>query len=184
MSRPTSEPPTLISHYTDFQRKERSSCKQTVDLRLKRMFDLVLGFLVLPFLGPPMAVIAFAVKLTSKGDVLYWSDRVGRNNKIFRMPKFRTMAKNTPEVATHLLCDPQAHLTAIGPFLRRTSLDELPQIYSILRGDLSRESSVACMSSPQGLRAGRRLTVETICPSLRKSNTIAGISSAERFSST
>src|SRR6266851_6475268 len=137
MSRPTSEPPTLISHYTDFQRKERSSCKQTVDLRLKRMFDLVLGFLVLPFLGPPMAVIAFAVKLTSKGDVLYWSDRVGRNNKIFRMPKFRTMAKNTPEVATHLLCDPQAHLTAIGPFLRRTSLDELPQIYSILRGDLS-----------------------------------------------
>ncbi len=105
--------------------------------RAKRAFDLTLGLLLLPFLGPVMAMIALAVKLTSKGPVLYWSDRVGRNNRIFRMPKFRTMNMNTPEVATHLLRDPRAHLTIIGPFLRKTSLDELPQIYSILKGDLS-----------------------------------------------
>jgi len=104
---------------------------------VKRTFDLVLGLFLLPLLGIPMAVIAVAVKLTSKGSILYWSDRVGRNNKIFRMPKFRTMNVQTPEVATHLLRDPKAHLTVIGPFLRKMSLDELPQIYSILRGDLS-----------------------------------------------
>jgi O-antigen biosynthesis protein WbqP len=84
-----------------------------------------------------MAVIAVAVKLTSKGYILYWSDRVGRDNRIFRMPKFRTMNLGTPEVATHLLKDPDAHLTIIGSFLRKTSLDELPQIYSIFKGDLS-----------------------------------------------
>ena len=84
-----------------------------------------------------MAVIAVAVKLTSIGSILYWSDRVGRDNRIFRMPKFRTMNLGTPEVATHLLSDPKAHLTIIGSFLRKTSLDELPQIYSVLKGDLS-----------------------------------------------
>jgi O-antigen biosynthesis protein WbqP len=103
----------------------------------KRTFDFVLGLFLLPMLSIPMAVIAVAIKLTSKGSVLYWSDRVGRNNRIFRMPKFRTMNLGTPEVATHLLRDPEAHLTIIGSFLRKTSLDELPQIYSVLKGDLS-----------------------------------------------
>jgi O-antigen biosynthesis protein WbqP len=105
--------------------------------RAKRAFDLALGLFLLPILSIPMAVIAVAVKLTSKGSVLYWSDRVGRNNRIFRMPKFRTMKLGTPEVATHLLRDPKAHLTIIGSFLRKTSFDELPQIYSVLKGDLS-----------------------------------------------
>lgn len=103
----------------------------------KREFDLILGLLLLPLLCILMAAIAITVWLTSKGPVLYWSDRVGRNNRIFRMPKFRTMKVHTPEVATHLLRDPKAHLTVVGPFLRKTSLDELPQIYSILKGDLS-----------------------------------------------
>jgi len=103
----------------------------------KRTFDLVVGSLLLPILCIPMAVIAIAVRLTSSGPILYWSDRVGRNNKTFRMPKFRTMNLGTPEVATHLLDDPKMHLTTIGAFLRKTSLDELPQIYSILKGDLS-----------------------------------------------
>jgi len=84
-----------------------------------------------------MTVIAVAVKLTSKGSILYWSDRVGRDNRTFRMPKFRTMNLGTPEVATHLLSNPEAYLTIIGSFLRKTSLDELPQIYSVLKGDLS-----------------------------------------------
>src|SRR5882762_6403038 len=103
----------------------------------KRTFDLILGLFLLPMLSIPMAVIAVAVKLTSKGSILYWADRVGRNNRIFRMPKFRTMNLGTPEVATHLLSDPEAHLTIIGSFLRKTSFDELPQIYSVLKGDLS-----------------------------------------------
>jgi len=103
----------------------------------KREFDLILGLLLLPLLCILMAAIAITVWLTSKGPVLYWSDRVGRNNRIFRMPKFRTMKVHTPEVATHLLRDPKTHLTVVGPFLRKTSLDELPQIYSILKGDLS-----------------------------------------------
>jgi len=104
---------------------------------VKRTFDLVLGLSLLPLLSIPMAVIAVAVKLTSIGSILYWSDRVGRDNRVFRMPKFRTMNLGTPEVATHLLSDPKAHLTIIGSFLRKTSLDELPQIYSVLKGDLS-----------------------------------------------
>jgi O-antigen biosynthesis protein WbqP len=103
----------------------------------KRAFDLTCSIVLLPLVGIVMAAIAVAVKLTSKGPALYWSGRVGRNNRIFRMPKFRTMNTGTPEVATHLLRDPQVHLTQIGPFLRRTSLDELPQIYCILKGDLS-----------------------------------------------
>ena len=103
----------------------------------KRTFDLVLGLFLLPLLSIPMTVIAVAVKLTSKGSILYWSDRVGRDNRTFRMPKFRTMNLGTPEVATHLLSNPEAYLTIIGSFLRKTSLDELPQIYSVLKGDLS-----------------------------------------------
>src|SRR5439155_25636459 len=101
----------------------------------KRTFDLVLGLFLLPLLSIPMAIIALAVKLTSNGSILYWSDRIGRDNRIFRMPKFRTRKLGTHEVATHLLSDPEEHLTIIGSFLRKTSLDELPQIYSILNGD-------------------------------------------------
>src|SRR5713226_97651 len=115
-------------------------CEQkarTASSYAKRTFDLVLGLFLLPTLSIPMTVIAVAVKLTSKASILYWSDRVGRDNRIFRMPKFRTMNLGTPEVATHLLSHPEAHLTIIGSFLRRTSLDELPQIYSVLKGDLS-----------------------------------------------
>ena len=85
----------------------------------------------------PIALVAIAVRLTSPGPALYWSNRVGRNNQIFRMPKFRSMRVGTPAVATHLLTDPKAHLTPIGSFLRKSSLDELPQLWSILVGDMS-----------------------------------------------
>jgi O-antigen biosynthesis protein WbqP len=84
-----------------------------------------------------MALIAPAIKLTSRGPVLYWSDRVGRNNRIFRMPKFRSMRTDTPQLATHLLRNPDAYLTPIGKLLRLSSLDELPQLFSVLRGHLS-----------------------------------------------
>ena len=104
---------------------------------MKRLFDLIAGFVLLFLLITPMVVIAILVRVTSRGSVLYWSDRVGRKNKIFKMPKFRSMRVNTPAVATHLLNDPDIYLSPIGGFLRRTSLDELPQIWSILKGDMS-----------------------------------------------
>jgi O-antigen biosynthesis protein WbqP len=104
---------------------------------VKRLFDLLFSSVGLVLLAVPMALIAILVKLTSTGPVLYWSDRVGVDNEIFRMPKFRTMACDAPEMATHLLPDPQRHLTSIGRLLRTTSLDELPQLYCILKGDLS-----------------------------------------------
>ena len=104
---------------------------------MKRVFDLVLSFLLMLFFSLPMLGTALLVKLTSRGPILYWSDRVGRNNTIFRMPKFRTMRTDTPAVATHLLNDPDRYLTPIGNFLRKSSLDELPQLYSILKGDMS-----------------------------------------------
>ncbi len=103
----------------------------------KRIFDLLLGLLVVVVLILPIALIAILVRLTSKGPILYWSDRVGKNNKIFRMPKFRSMLVDTPAVATHLLTDPQSYLTPIGSFLRKSSLDELPQLWSIIKGDMS-----------------------------------------------
>ncbi len=104
---------------------------------LKRLFDLILAIFAAALLALPIAVIALLVRLTSPGPALYWSDRIGRDNEIFRMPKFRTMRTDTPAVATHLLADPHAWLTPLGPFLRRTSLDELPQLWSILKGDMS-----------------------------------------------
>ncbi len=104
---------------------------------MKRIFDLVLGFVAALVLLVPLLLVAVAVRLTSKGPALYWSDRVGRNNLIFKMPKFRTMRVGTPAVATHLLGNPAAHLTPIGSFLRKSSLDELPQLWSILKGDMS-----------------------------------------------
>ena len=104
---------------------------------MKRTFDLLLGLLASLVLLLPVLLVALAVRLTSKGPALYWSDRVGRNNTIFKMPKFRSMQVGTPAVATHLLGNPAAHLTPIGSFLRKSSLDELPQLWSILRGDMS-----------------------------------------------
>ena len=104
---------------------------------LKRIFDLWLALIVGFLLLLPVVIIAIGVKLSSKGPVLYWSDRVGTNNVIFKMPKFRSMKVGTPAVATHLLQDPDAVLTPIGGFLRQTSLDELPQLWSILKGDMS-----------------------------------------------
>lgn len=104
---------------------------------MKRLFDLVLGLLAATLLLIPIVLVAVAVRLTSQGPALYWSDRVGRNNKIFKMPKFRSMRVGTPAVATHLLDNPAAHLTPIGSFLRKSSLDELPQLWSILVGDMS-----------------------------------------------
>lgn len=104
---------------------------------MKRIFDLAMASFLLCFLSVPFLVVGLMVKLTSKGPVLYWSDRVGINNTIFRMPKFRTMRIDTPTVATHLMKNPDAYLTSIGPFLRKFSLDELPQLYSILKGDIS-----------------------------------------------
>lgn len=106
-------------------------------IAMKRLFDVAASSMLLLLFALPMAAIALAVKLTSRGPVLYWSDRVGRNNRIFRMPKFRTMRMDTPQVASHLLRGAGAYLTPIGDFLRRRSLDELPQLFSVLRGDLS-----------------------------------------------
>jgi O-antigen biosynthesis protein WbqP len=104
---------------------------------MKRFVDLILAILATTILLLPMLCIAAAVICTSRGSVLYWSDRVGRNNVIFKMPKFRSMRVNTPVVATHLLEGPQRFLTPIGRFLRMTSLDELPQLWNIVKGEMS-----------------------------------------------
>ena len=104
---------------------------------MKRIFDLLLGVAILVFLVAPMLLIFIAVRLSSKGPALYWSDRIGKNNKIFKMPKFRSMLIDTPAMATHLLDNPDAYLSPIGGFLRRSSLDELPQLFSVLKGDMS-----------------------------------------------
>ena len=104
---------------------------------MKRLFDLLLAVFAALVLSVPVLLLTLAVRLTSAGPALYWSDRVGRHNKLFKMPKFRSMRVGTPAVATHLLADPKAHLTPIGSFLRKSSLDELPQLWSILAGDMS-----------------------------------------------
>lgn len=104
---------------------------------IKRSFDILLVIVAGLVLFLPLLLTAVLVKLTSRGPVLYWSDRVGRNNEVFSMPKFRSMQVGTPAVATHLLQDPQAWLTPIGSFLRKSSLDELPQLWSICKGDMS-----------------------------------------------
>lgn len=104
---------------------------------MKRFFDLLLSFFALLILLIPIVLVTIAVKFTSKGPALYWSDRVGVNNAIFKMPKFRSMRIGTPAVATHLLQDPAQYLTPIGNFLRKSSLDELPQLWSIISGDMS-----------------------------------------------
>ncbi len=104
---------------------------------MKRMFDLMLAILACAMLLVPILLVAVLVRLTSIGPILYWSDRVGRNNEIFKMPKFRSMQVGTPAVATHLLSNPDVCLTPVGSILRKSSLDELPQLWSILKGDMS-----------------------------------------------
>ena len=104
---------------------------------MKRVFDLFVGVILSLSLVIIVLFIAIAIRRTSKGPVLYWSDRVGKNNKIFKMPKFRSMLTGTPAVATHLLDNPDSYLSPIGSFLRSSSLDELPQLFSVLKGDMS-----------------------------------------------
>jgi O-antigen biosynthesis protein WbqP len=104
---------------------------------MKRLMDLLLTVIAAIILLPVAALVALAVRLTSRGPALYWSDRIGHNEQIFRMPKFRTMNVGTPAVATHLMRDPRAALTPVGGFLRRTSLDEIPQLWSVFTGDMS-----------------------------------------------
>lgn len=104
---------------------------------MKVLFDYILSFLLIILFAVPFTIIAVIIKITSRGPVLHWSRRVGRNNEIFMMPKFRTMIANAPEVATHLLNNPDVYLTPVGSFLRKTSLDETPQLLSVLKGDMS-----------------------------------------------
>ena len=106
-------------------------------MNLKRIFDLIISLSALFLLFVPMVLIAVGIKVTSRGPVLYWSSRVGKNNELFMMPKFRTMRVDTPAVATHLLGDPDKYVTGLGRFLRKTSLDEVAQMLSILKGDMS-----------------------------------------------
>ena len=104
---------------------------------MKRIFDLALALVAALLLALPIFMLTLAVRLTSPGPALYWSDRIGRHNRLFKMPKFRSMRIDTPAVATHLLSNPEQWLTPIGSFFRRSSLDELPQLWSIFKGDMS-----------------------------------------------
>jgi O-antigen biosynthesis protein WbqP len=134
---------------------------------MKRFFDLILGLFAGFVLLLPVLLVAIAVRLTSKGPALYWSDRVGRNNVIFQMPKFRSMRVGTPAVATHLLADARSHLTPIGSFLRKSSLDELPQLWSILAGDMSFVGPRPALFNQQDLIALRtEQGVHTLVPGL------------------
>ncbi len=134
---------------------------------MKRAFDIFLVCLAALILFVPVLLVAMAVRLTSKGPALYWSDRVGRNNVIFKMPKFRSMRVGTPAVATHLLADARSHLTPIGSFLRKSSLDELPQLWSILVGDMSFVGPRPALFNQQDLIALRtEQYVHTLVPGL------------------
>lgn len=134
---------------------------------MKRFFDLLLAVFLAVILALPVLLVAAAVKLTSAGSALYWSDRVGRHNRIFRMPKFRSMRIGTPAVATHLLADPKLYLTPIGSFLRKSSLDELPQLWSILVGDMSFVGPRPALFNQDDLLALRtELGVDKLVPGL------------------
>jgi O-antigen biosynthesis protein WbqP len=117
---------------------ETSPMTETAEPRLwPRAVECIAALFLLAVLGIPMLIVAVAVRLTSRGPILYWSDRIGVLNTIFALPKFRTMRVDAPVVATHLLSDPTRHITPIGSFLRKSSLDELPQLFSILRGHIT-----------------------------------------------
>jgi O-antigen biosynthesis protein WbqP len=134
---------------------------------VKRLFDVLLALIALVILTVPLCLVALAVKLSSKGSVLYWSKRVGKDNRIFRMPKFRSMRADTPAVATHLLTKPEQYLTPIGSFIRKTSLDELPQLWSILAGDMSFVGPRPALYNQQDLIDLRTIhNVHTLVPGL------------------
>ena len=134
---------------------------------MKRVFDVFFSCLAALILFVPMLMVAVAVRFTSKGPALYWSDRVGRNNVIFKMPKFRSMRVGAPALATHLLADARSHLTPIGSFLRKSSLDELPQLWSILAGDMSFVGPRPALFNQQDLIALRtEQGVHTLVPGL------------------
>lgn len=134
---------------------------------LKRACDVIGTLIAVIIFAIPMAMVALAVRTTSKGPALYWSQRVGRNNRLFSMPKFRTMRIDTPVVATHLLGDASRHLTPIGSFLRKTSLDELPQLWCILKGDMSFVGPRPALFNQDDLIAARTAeNVHTLLPGL------------------
>ena len=134
---------------------------------MKRFFDLILGLFVGFVLLLPALLLAIAIRLTSRGPALYWSDRIGQNNLIFKMPKFRSMRVGTPAMATHLLADATSYLTPIGSFLRKSSLDELPQLWSILAGDMSFVGPRPALFNQQDLIALRtERGVHTLVPGL------------------
>ncbi len=134
---------------------------------MKRLFDFLLALIALVILALPLCLIALAIKFSSKGPVLYWSDRVGKNNRIFPMPKFRSMRTDTPAVATHLLTQPEQYLIPIGSFIRKTSVDEIPQLWSILAGDMSFVGPRPALYNQQDLIDLRtRYGVHTLVPGL------------------
>ena len=136
-------------------------------MRFKRSFDLLLSILAILILILPILIALALVKLTSKGPALYWSDRVGRNNRIFKMPKFRTMRYGTPVVASHLLKNFNSYLTPFGSFLRKSSLDELPQLWSILKGDMSFVGPLPALYNQNDLIALRiEFGVDSLLPGL------------------
>lgn len=136
-------------------------------IRTKRLFDIVLSLLALLLLAVPMTLIALAIKLTSHGPVIYWSKRVGLHNQLFAMPKFRSMRVDTPELATHLLADPDSFITPLGTKLRQTSLDELPQLWTILIGHMSFVGPRPALYNQHDLIAARQvLGVDDLTPGL------------------
>ncbi|MFZ6692572.1 sugar transferase [Undibacterium sp. SXout20W] len=134
---------------------------------MKRIVDLILALIATAILALPLLLTALCVKLTSRGPIVYWSNRVGKNNVIFKMPKFRSMKVDTPAVATHLLSNPDQYLTPIGSFIRKSSLDELPQLWSILSGDMSFVGPRPALYNQHDLIALRtEKRVHTIAPGL------------------
>lgn len=123
---------------------------------MKRLLDILLCLIIIPVALPLAILVALAVRVSSVGPVLYWSDRVGRDEKLFSMPKFRSMKHGTPAVATHLLQNPASHLTPIGSFLRKSSLDEIPQLWCILRGEMSFVGPRPALFNQTDLVAARR----------------------------
>ena len=134
---------------------------------MKRIVDLILLLITLVFLSIPMLIVAIIVKFTSPGPIVFWSDRVGQYNRIFRMPKFRTMQVNTPNVATHLLVGAGSYLTPVGGFLRKSSLDELPQLWSVFIGDMSFVGPRPALYNQEDLIAMRtKRGVEVLVPGI------------------
>jgi O-antigen biosynthesis protein WbqP len=111
--------------------------RQQISDSMKRLFDRSMSLCLLALFSIPMGIIAALIRLNSEGPALYWSNRIGKGNTIFKMPKFRTMRQGTPAIATHLLSNPDRYVTPIGRILRKLSMDELPQLYSVFKGDMS-----------------------------------------------